>query len=282
MRDWDIGLSTGSFYRRALFEVLTPIRDSGFRVLELSASPTHLDYRNGGVVKEAVRRLGDLGLEARAYHAPFGEYLDFASLNEEHRRRSIDELHASLDAAAAMQVRYFVIHPGPETDEVLSADEFRRRKEMTVATLTQIARRCWQAGIELLLENMLPHKVFGPVGELLSIRDEIGQRKTGICFDTGHAHLAGDACQVAQRFSGFLRMIHAHDNHGAADDHLLPGQGGIDWRCLLQALKEAGFNGFFSLELDGGSDRDPIQLLADAARARQWLDELWQEISVPG
>jgi sugar phosphate isomerase/epimerase len=197
-------------------------------------------------------------------------------LNEELRRRSLDELRAAAATAAMLKVRYFVIHPGTEKDEVLSADEFLRRKELNIAALTEIARRCVDNGMELLLENMLPHKVFGSVSELLSIRDGIGQRRTGICFDTGHAFLGGDILLAVQRLSGYLRMIHAHDNDGIEDDHLPPGRGRIDWPRLVSALKSAGFDGFISMELDGGKNQDPVPVLALAQEARIWFEDLWR------
>jgi sugar phosphate isomerase/epimerase len=43
--------------------------------------------------------------------------------------------------------------------------------------------------------------------------------------------------------------VHASDNHGIHDDHLVPGKGSIAWKPVVAALREIGFDGMFTLEL---------------------------------
>ena len=45
-------------------------------------------------------------------------------------------------------------------------------------------------------------------------------------------------------------MLHVHDNNGKYDQHLVPLMGVIDFKEFGKALKEIGFDGVFSLELD--------------------------------
>ena len=44
-------------------------------------------------------------------------------------------------------------------------------------------------------------------------------------------------------------MTHLHDNHGKEDEHLLPGQGTIEWRSIVQTLKKKPALPFLNLEL---------------------------------
>ena len=48
-------------------------------------------------------------------------------------------------------------------------------------------------------------------------------------------------------------MIQAHDNGGADDNHLAPGDGRIDWEQFLRGLKQVRFRGALAL-CNGGSD----------------------------
>ena len=48
-------------------------------------------------------------------------------------------------------------------------------------------------------------------------------------------------------------MIQAHDNGGADDNHLAPGDGRIDWEQFLRDLIHIRFRGAFVL-CNGGSD----------------------------
>jgi sugar phosphate isomerase/epimerase len=43
--------------------------------------------------------------------------------------------------------------------------------------------------------------------------------------------------------------VHASDNHGERDDHLIPGRGSIDWEDVLAELRDIDFRGPFTVEL---------------------------------
>ncbi len=54
-----------------------------------------------------------------------------------------------------------------------------------------------------------------------------------------------------------LTVLHLHDNFGALNDwfgemdrHLLPFFGCVDWKGTVKALREIGFDGVFSFEVN--------------------------------
>jgi len=75
-----------------------------------------------------------------------------------------------------------------------------------------------------------------------------------------------------------LRMIHAHDNHGHEDEHLVPGHGIIDWNRLLTELDRTGFRGGFILEL--ASINDEQHLLAEATRGKRFLRDIGRRLAL--
>jgi sugar phosphate isomerase/epimerase len=278
MIDTAIGISTGCFYRRPILEVLKPIRDSGFTLLEIASARQHLDFYDPEMVQAAAERLGALGLEACSYHGPFGVHLDISSPDDNLREKSIAEILASLQAAALLGVRYFTLHPGPDRESRAPAAEVEQRRETACRSLSRIAGECRERGLMLLLENQLPHQAFGRIDDLLWFRESITGSEAGFCFDTGHAKLAGDVYQIAERLAASARVIHAHDNRGA-DDHLPPGRNGIDWARLLKTLARSGFNGLISLELSGEHDQEPAEYLQEACRARTHLEEIFLQLA---
>ena len=48
--------------------------------------------------------------------------------------------------------------------------------------------------------------------------------------------------------SGHLASVHVHDNHGRADDHLMPFEGTIDWPAAMTALQKVGYDGALIFE----------------------------------
>ena len=270
--EWHIGLSTGCFYGCDILDVLEPIRDNGFQLLEICSFRKHLDYNNVDHVREAARRIHDLGLEALSMHAPFADSIDVSQNDRKGREEAVGEIQRAADAAAVLGVRYLVIHPGPEREGEPPNEERWQRLEDAAEALTRIANHCRDLGINLLLENMLPHLLLGSAGNLLHILGSIAATDVGICLDTGHAHLGRELEMIVSKFGGHLEMIHAHDNRGDFDSHLPPGEGGIDWDRLLRELEKIDYRGAIILELCGDGHSNPRDILAGARKARGFLE----------
>jgi sugar phosphate isomerase/epimerase len=279
MSDWPVGISTGCFYQRSIFESLEPIRDAGFTIIEVCSYPTHLDYMDATVVRRAALRIRELLLEPYSFHAPFADDIDITSLDGERWQHAVGIVERAAEAASELGVRYFVIHPGPERSPI-DGEERLRRMERGAEALNRLSLRCRQLGIALVLENMLPHLFFGHAKDMLWMLGAIATMDVGLCLDTGHAFLSGDLDTVIHKLSGHLWMVHASDNHGDRDDHLAPGLGRIDWRSLIQKLSRVRFEGGIILEMagDGAGGVD-----FEAARtARKYLHELAGSFEVAG
>jgi sugar phosphate isomerase/epimerase len=280
MTDWPIGLSTGCFYHQSILDCLPLMRESGFSTVEICSSPSHLDYHSRAMVQRAADVLSELGMEAYSFHAPFADNIDIASLDDAQRKGSLAEVLQAAEAAAILQVHYFVIHPGPEHPPETSEGEQLARMWNVAATLNEVARRCRELGIICVLENKLPHLLFGNTSDILWILDAINAAEVGACLDTGHAFLSGDLQSLIKKLRGHLRMIHAHDNHGERDDHFPPGDGRIDWEAMLRDLMKIEFRGALMLEIAGQADANAT--MANARRGRQYLRELSRRIALLG
>ncbi len=278
MSDWAVGLSTGCFWQTSIFDCLEDIRNSGFGRIEICSFPAHLDYHDLALVKRAAERIEELGLETYSFHAPFSDRIDITAPDPGVRDFAAQELFKAAEAAAILNVRYFVIHPGPENSALPDHERFWRLQN-AVGVLNRTFVRCKQLGIGLTLENMLPHLFAGKVRDLLWILGALDSCEVGICLDTGHAFLGEDLPAVVHKLSGHLWMVHASDNHRNRDEHLPPGAGEIDWGALLAHLEDLHFNGTFILEINGDGDRSSI--LTAARRSRVYLRELSHRLRVP-
>lgn len=278
MTNWPVGLSTGCFYDRNILESLEPIRASGFSIIEVCSSPAHLDYHDTAAVRAAAQRIEALGMEAYSFHAPFADHIDIASPDEQQRREGLNEILRAAESAALLNVQYFVVHPGPERRPDLAGEDRLKRMEHVVETLNVVARRCEELNIECVIENKLPHLLFGHTNDILWILDAIESTRVGACLDTGHASLSGDMYNLIQKLGAHLRMLHVHDNSGNADDHRPPGDGSIDWERVMRQLVGVRFRGTLVLEL--GKDKDQETTLANARRGRSYLREQARRIAL--
>ena len=101
---------------------------------------------------------------------------------------------------------------------------------------------------------------FGLIPEFIEAYDrlaahpELGEYLT-VCVDTGHTHnatqFAGNLSvgETIRRMGSRISVLHIHDNNGKADQHLIPLAGTADWKDIIEALDEIGYEGYYNLEI---------------------------------
>jgi len=118
--------------------------------------------------------------------------------------------------------------------------------------IVRIAEYAAKFGVQLAVENMKDS-----IWALDRILDEVGddpeETNLGVCIDIGHANQSSDAgresvCNYLERYAGQLVHLHLHDNRGEHDDHLIPGEGNVDWPRAFNVLNRIGFTGTAVLE----------------------------------
>lgn len=278
MSDWPVGLSTGCFYQTSILDCLELIRNGGFSTIEVCSFSSHLDYHDVEKVKTASKRLKELGIEAYSFHAPFSPDIDITSLNRERREFAVKEIMMAAEASEILGVWHFNIHPGPEESYRPPAQEYVERLRYAADALNRLSRHCSKLGVGIVLENMLPHLLFGNTSDMLWLMGALETVNVGTCLDTGHAFLSGDLNNVMHKLSGHLQLVHLNDTRGRYDDHLPPGRGKVNWKRLLAELSRTGFRGSLILELAG--NRPYEQILEDARQARTYIREILRKITL--
>lgn len=73
------------------------------------------------------------------------------------------------------------------------------------------------------------------------------------CLDIAHAEMKGSdttAVEMIKALGSKLQALHIHDNDKWHDSHQIPFSMSIDFCAVLKALKQIGYNGYFTLEAD--------------------------------
>lgn len=99
--------------------------------------------------------------------------------------------------------------------------------------------------------------------ELIEYVDGYHDPMVQICWDFGHANIVGlDQRHALRKVGKRLKIVHVQDNHGGADEHLIPFMGNVDWYMIADVLAEIGFDGTLSLE-SGGYPRNAPRGIQD-------------------
>jgi len=276
---WDIGLSTGIGYRHPIETVLPSMSRAGFRTIEVSTAPGHLDIDRPDPLEELKSRIAKLRLHVASLHAPFGHDVGFTSPDASHRQQALVRLTRAADVLQALGGRLYVIHPGDEDQRWIWERE--KRLGFSVDSLTHVWERCQERGLTLVVETPLPHLLGGQPDDFAWILDRLPAQGTSVCVDTSHTSLGGWLPESLDRFAGRLAHIQASDNRGTTDDHLPPGDGVIDWDRVTRTLESIDYRGVFMLEVAGDGDID-AHLERVVASVRRTLGCPWpQEAAMP-
>jgi sugar phosphate isomerase/epimerase len=108
-------------------------------------------------------------------------------------------------------------------------------------------------------------------------RQRIGTEHLHLTIDIGHLHCQGDVpiAQHVERYRNRLANVHIEDMRAGIHEHLMFGEGEIDFGPVIATLAKIGYAGMLSVELSRHSHEGP-----DAARRA--YNFLWPLIEVSG
>ena len=281
------GISTALFAGKRLAENhFEFIEKAGFRFVEVLAGKPHLDIADKTQIREVRENLGKYNLRFHSLHtAPdlfFGKCQDHL----------MERMKEELDALAALGGGIYIVHPselvGPENpakneqgDPSFNLSFVRDIKtkgkafQAIMERLRMLAIYAKEKRLKVALENMgwWSEEV---VAKTLDLLNEVRSDNVGICFDVGHANRSHNIKQMIRSFEKRIITTHLHDNHGEeTDEHLLPFLGSVNWRKMLETLKENEYSGVLLYEpLTRGTPISVEQTKHSLHRIRS----LWEEV----
>jgi sugar phosphate isomerase/epimerase len=234
----DFSLSTHLFVFRELDEsIVSLFPQFGFSFAELWAMPPHFPYGDPGASEKIVSLLARHEVRVTSLHAPL--YPDVRSYKKDrwYSLSSEDEQHRRLSVGATAAAGTWLARNGGGT-LVLHGAFLGSLNELLVEV---------PGNVRFAVENTpLPS---GRVEIVMDIADRYPADRVGTCLDLGHANIEDGVQKAIRESAPRLIHVHASDNHGERDDHLVPGRGSIAWNEVFTGLREIDFPGPFTVEL---------------------------------
>jgi sugar phosphate isomerase/epimerase len=196
----------------------------------------------------------ELGLKVKGVHASIGEkksdLKDYASFNDYNRLAGVELVRNRVDLAYILNAETIVLHLIMPWEQ-LEKEEGVLAKHMqnVYRSFDELEPYCKNKRIRLCIEN-----TDGSPGFICGVYDGLFGRYSsdflGFCFDTGHAILNcnENLLVYAERYNDRIFMIHAHDNCGKTDEHLIPFEGVFDWEGFAPLLAHSPYTMPFLLE----------------------------------
>jgi sugar phosphate isomerase/epimerase len=160
-------------------------------------------------------------------------------------RERVDALLRSLEILAAYAPAAVLCFPGPGD------------RETAVRGVREIAREAERLGLRLALEpfqtaGIESWSILSTLDDAAEFIEEVGSDAVGIQFDVWHLWNTPNLLEEISRHAHLIAGVHVNDWRGPTRgwaDRVLPGDGVADLPAILGALEEAGWDGYYDLEI---------------------------------
>lgn len=224
-------------------EAIAEVREAGFGGVEILCKPGHFEHDDPEHVREAEIALADWPEAIVTFHAPFYE-VDLASSDGASWDYALRVAMQAIEVASRLRAGNVTLH----TRSITNMGQWDRENlDAFLRALDQLVDAVQRRNMTLAVENLPPPYYTSHEEDLLRLIEGYPAHLLGVCLDTGHAHLGGRVVELSRSLAPRGLIAHLHDNLGHdGDKHLIPGEGTIPWKEVIEAL--AGFRGRLVIE----------------------------------
>jgi protein FrlC len=192
-----------------------------------------------------------------------------ASPLAEERAATVAHYGEVVDLASDLGAGIVLYIAGWQVFGTLRADALRHSLEC----LIPIAKRAAEKGLTVAIEpTSADSNLIDTADQALELMRATGQNNVKVMFDTYHALYRNEPSADYVRVMG----EHLAHIHFADTDRRAPGDGAVDWRSVMQAVKDSGFSGHLTMEIGfNARSADPDAM---AHRALTYLKRLEKEL----
>ncbi len=276
-----LGYNTNGFAHHRFDDALAILADLGYRSVALTLDwhtlhPFESDWRIHAEVLR--RRLENLRLHsvvetgARFLLDPYRKHQPtLLSASPEGRRRRLEFLMRSVDIAALLGAGAVSFWSGTPDDAPGDKILWQRLTDACV----ELAEYAAQLKVRLAFEPE-PGMFVDTMPKYAELRQRVSRDNFGLTLDIGHLHCQGETPIAAQirKWRDLLWNVHIEDMRRGIHEHLMFGEGEIDFPPVLEALAEIGYPGGVHVELS----RHSHEAVNTARQALEFLKKIQRPV----
>jgi len=196
--------------------------------------------------KKYVELADSLGLEIPSVATGVFWRFNMGSPDEKLRETGKKYVKLGIDLARDLGAKVLLVVPAVASPEIPYEDLYSNSQK----ALREVAKYAEDNGVIIGLENVWNKFLYSPL-EFRRFIDEIGSEYVQAYFDVGNVVALGYHENWIRLLKGKIAMIHVKDfdvNVGNITGFRHIGRGSIDWKNVIQLLKNAGYDGFLNVE----------------------------------
>ncbi len=230
---------------------LKAAKEAGFDSIEFNMAE---DGVLGFEAKEAeVRQIAEMaeriGVELSSLSTGLGWQYPLTSPDPAVREKGLEAVRKQLQIASWLGVDAILVVPGLVTEETPYDQAYERAQE----ALRQLLPDAERLGVKIGVENVWNKFLLSPL-EMRQFIDELGSPYVGAYFDAGNVLVMGFPDQWIRILGKRIVRVHVKDfktHIGNIAGFCNPLQGDVPWTRVNASLREVGYDGYITAEVEG-------------------------------
>lgn len=249
-------------------------KEIGFDTIDIFTDPLEVSVQERKLIKDTCKAL-ELPIVSLPCCA-----LGIADFNGPVRRFHVARAKAFLDLAYEMEARNLLLVLGEyiwQQEVIAPADQWKWAVEHT----RELGEHAASLNLEIAIELEPFHlSLVNNLDRMVQFLDDVAHPAVQANLDISHLALSHSKAAGIPRLAGRIAHVHLSDCDGTKHGDLPPGRGVVEFLPYLRALKETGFNGVISIELEYSPE--PAKIVDWVREAYLETDRLMQSLSMRG
>ncbi len=250
-----LAFSTNAFKKVSLEDSLRQIAEAEYEGVEIMADvphayPPHMSRRR-------VRQINALLKELRLEVSNVNAFTFFAMGDTYHpswidpspkvRAQRVEHTENAIRLAHDLGARTVSTEPGGPLPDGLDREQAMEWFRLGLQMVYPLAR---ELGVTILIEPE-PELMLETRDDFLEFVGTVPHGQVALNFDLGHFYCVGDdPAEAARALAPWIRHVHLEDIAATREHrHLVPGRGAIDFQAVAAGLRDAGYDGWVTVEL---------------------------------
>ncbi|WP_457935458.1 sugar phosphate isomerase/epimerase family protein [Mesorhizobium sp. 10J20-29] len=260
-----------------LNDTIERIAAIGYDGVEIGAAsphayPDYLDSERRREIKACLEANG-LALASMLPAPGGGPGFNAASPLDAERENTLDQYRKVIDLCADLGGKQVLYVAGWQ----IFGTQREQAWEWSRSALAKLAEHAATRDVSMIIEpTSADSNLVDSCDDAMRMKREVGASNVGLMFDTYHTIYRNEvAVDYVHRMGGALRHVHLADANRAAPSDA----GRADYRGLVTALAEQGFDGYLTMEI--GFDRRAVEPDRIAREAFFYVKSLVDELPSP-
>jgi sugar phosphate isomerase/epimerase len=254
-----LAFSTNAYLNFSFRDAVTRLAKIGYQGVEIMADvphawPAYMLPEQKQAIRQALadNKLAISNINSFMMHAvndPRQKYWhpSWIEPDRHYRQIRIDHTKRALTLAKELGAPCITTEPGGPVEP---GQSWTSALKLFVETIKPVAEHAEKEGVLLLVEPE-PGLLIETVDQFLEFMKHIDSPAIGMNFDIGHAYcVKDDPAASIPRCAQYIRHFHLEDIAATrVHEHLVPGEGAIDFKAALQAIRAINYDGWVTIEL---------------------------------